>query len=128
MKGMGCITKRLLAVDREHKRKRPLTIVSYFPSRADSTAYYLSGGMEKEEPCVNGTLEIKLNFGGKPPTGDAFKLKWLRQYTPAQIDEFRHEWESSDCERDRVALAELDRLMKGDREPPILTEGPNPAS
>ena len=120
------IEKRLAAV--EQKRKTPGTIVSYFPSRADSTAYYLSGGMEKEEP-VNGPFKINLHWG-KPPSSDSFKIKWLRQYTPAQIDQFRIEWESSDCERDRVALAELDRLMdmECDREPPILTEGPNPAS
>jgi hypothetical protein len=80
----------------------------------------LSNGLEKP---ADGTLEIKLNFGDKPPTGDAFKLRWLGQYTPARIAEFRHEWEISDCERDRVALAELDRLMEVDREPPILTEG-----
>lgn len=121
------IEKRLTAV--EQKRKTPGTIVSYFPSRADSTAYFLSGGMEKEEP-VDGPFEIKLNWSDKPPSSDSFKLRWLRQYTPAQIDEFRIEWESSDCERDRVALAELDRLMEmeGAREPPILTEGLNPAS
>ena len=58
------IEKRLAAV--EQKRKTPGTIVSYFPSRADSTAYYLSGGMEEEEPCVNGTLKIKLHWGVKP--------------------------------------------------------------
>ena len=119
------IEKRLAAV--EQKRKTPGTIVSYFPSRADSTAYFLSGGMEKEEP-VNGPFNIKLNWTDKPPSSDSFKLRWLRQYQPEQIAEFRIEWESSDCERDRVALAELDRLMEGDREPPILTEGPNPAS
>ena len=124
------IEKRLAAVELEQKRKTPLTIVSYFPSRADSTAYFLSGGMEKEEPVVSGKLIIKLRWTDKPPSSDSFKLRWLKQYTPAQIDEFRIEWESSDCERDRVALAELDRLMEmeGDREPPILTEGPNPAS
>ena len=131
MKSMECITKRMAAVDREHKRKKPGTIVNSFPSQADSTAFYLSGGMEKPAPA-DGPLIIKLSFGGKPPTSDAFKLRWLKQYTPAQIDEFRHEWEISDCERDRMALAELDRLMdaagKGAREPPILTKGPNPAS
>jgi len=88
--------------------------------------------MEKEEPVVSGKLIIKLRWTDKPPSSDSFKLRWLKQYTPAQIDEFRIEWESSDCERDRVALAELDRLreteMEGNREPPILTEGPNPAS
>jgi hypothetical protein len=124
------IEKRLAAV--EQKRKTPGTIVSYFPSQADSTAYYLSVGMEKEEPVVSGKLIIKLRWTDKPPSSDSFKLRWLKQYTPAQIDEFRIEWESSDCERDRVALAELDRLrekeMEGNREPPMLTEGPNPAS
>ena len=123
------IEKRLAAV--EQKRKTPGTIVCSFPSRADSTAYYLSGGMEKEEPIVSDKLKINLHWG-KPPSSDSFKLKWLKQYTLAQIDEFRCEWENSDCERDRVALSELDRLMEvekvGDREPPILTEGPNPAS
>jgi len=125
------IDKRLAAV--EQKREGPVTIVCSYPSRADSTAYYLTGGMEKEEP-VNGPFKIKLHWGSKPPSSDSFKLKWLKQYTPEQIDEFRREWESSDCERDRVALAELYRLMEmvkemaGDREPPILTDGPNPAS
>jgi len=103
------IEKRLAAV--EQKRKTPGTIVSYFPSRADSTAYYLSGGMEEEEPCVNGTLKIKLHWGVKPPSSDSFKLKWLRQYTPAQIDEIRQEWIESTFERDKVALQELDRLQ-----------------
>jgi hypothetical protein len=131
MKGMDCIVKRLLAVDREHKRKTPGTIVNSYPSQADSTAFYLSGGMEKPEP-VNGPFTIKLSFGGKPPSSDSFKLRWLKQYTPTQIAEFRREWEISDCERDRVALAERDRLLgaagEGAREPPILIEGPNPAS
>jgi len=131
MKSMECITKRMAAVDREHKRKKPGTIVNSFVSQADSTAFYLSGGMEKEEPA-GGPFTIKLSFGGKPPSSDSFKLRWLKQYTPARIAEFRREWESSDCERDRMALAELDRLMdaagEGAREPPIRTEGPNPAS
>jgi hypothetical protein len=102
------IEKRLKAV--EQKRKRPATIVCSYPSRADSCSYYLSGGMEKEEPVVSGKLKINLHWSGKPPTSDAFKLKWLRQYTPAQIDEFRREWEVSTFERDKVALRELDRL------------------
>jgi hypothetical protein len=123
------IEKRLEAV--EQKRKTTGKIFNYFPSRADSTAYFLTNGTEIEEPA-NAPFTIKLNWTDKPPSSDSFKLRWLRQYTPAQIDEFRIEWESSDCERDRVALAELDRLrvleMEGDREPPILTEGPNPAS
>ena len=102
------IEKRLKAV--EQKRKTPGTIVSYFPSRADSTAYFLSGGMEKEEP-VDGPFEIKLNWSDKPPSSDSFKLKWLRQYTPAQIDEIRQEWIESTFERDKVALQELDRLQ-----------------
>jgi hypothetical protein len=123
------IEKRLAAV--EQKRKTPGTIVNSFPSQADSTAFYLSGGMEKPEP-VNGPFTINLHFGDKPPSSDSFKIRWLRQYQPEQIAEFRREWESSDCERDRVALAELDRLMdavgEGARGPPILTEGPNPAS
>jgi hypothetical protein len=105
------IEKRLAAVELEQKRKTPGTIVNIFPSQADSTAYYLSGGMEKEEPCVNGTLEINLHFGDKPPTGDAFKIKWLRQYNPVQIHEFRREWMASTYERDKIALRELDRLQ-----------------
>ena len=130
MKSMECISKRMAAVDRSYERKGPAIITNIFPSPADSTAYYLSGGMEPEEHA-DGPLIIKLSFG-RPPTSDAFKLRWLRQYQPEQIAEFRREWESSDCERDRVALAELDRLreleMEGAREPPILTKGPNPAS
>ena len=123
------IEKRLAAV--EQKRKTPGTIVSYFTSRADSTAYFLSGGMEKEEP-VDGPFEIKLNWSDKPPSSDSFKLRWLRQYQPEQIAEFRREWMASTYERDKIALQELDRLMdaagEGAREPPILTKGPNPAS
>jgi hypothetical protein len=131
MKSMNCIVQRLFAVDRAHKRNTLGTIVSYFQPQSGATAFYLSGGMEKPEP-VNGPFTIKLSFGGKPPSSDSFKLRWLKQYTPAQIDEFRHEWAISDCERDRVALAELDRLLdaagEGAREPPILIEEPNPAS
>jgi hypothetical protein len=67
--------------------------------------------MEKEEPVVSGKLKINLHWGGKPPTSDAFKLKWLGQYTPAQIDEIRREWEESTFERDKVALRELVRLQ-----------------
>ena len=122
------IEKRLAAV--EQKRKTPGTIVSYFPSQADSTAFYLSG-VEKPEPA-NGPFTIKLSFGGKPPSSDSFKLRWLRQYQPEQIAEFRREWMASTYERDKIALQELDRLMdaagEGAREPPIRTEGPNPAS
>ena len=103
------IEKRLAAV--EQKRKIPGTIVSYFPSRADSTAYYLSGGLENDEPCVNGKLKIKLHWSDKPPSSDSFKLRWLKQYTPAQIDEFRRKWEESTHERDKIALEELDRLL-----------------
>jgi len=102
------IEKRLTAV--EQKRKTPGTIVNSFPSRADSTAYFLTNGTEIEEP-VNGPFIIKLHWSDKPPSGDPFKLRWLKQYTPAQIDEFRREWEESTHERDKVALQELDRLL-----------------
>jgi hypothetical protein len=98
------IEKRLAAA--EQKRKRPVTIVCRFPSRADSCAYYLSGGMEKDEPGV-----LHLRWSGKPPTSDAFKLKCLRQYTPAQIDEIRRDWAASTFEMDKVALRELNRLL-----------------
>ena len=110
MKSLECIAKRLLAVDREHKRRTPGAIISYFPPQSDSTAFYLSGGMEKPAPA-DGPLTIKLSFGGKPPSDDSFKLRWLRQYQPEQIAEFRREWEESTCERDKVALQELDRLQ-----------------
>ncbi len=103
------IIKRLAAA--EQKQKRHVTIVCRSPSRADSCSYYLSGGMEKEEPVVSGKLKISLHWSGKPPTSDAFKLKWLRQYTPAQIDEIRREWDESPYERDKAALQELDRLL-----------------
>ena len=98
------IEKRLAVA--EQKRKRPVNIVGRFPSRADSTGYYLSGGMEKNEPGV-----FHLHWSDKPPTSDAIKLKWLRQYTTAQIAEIRHEWEASTFERDKIALLELDRLQ-----------------
>lgn len=104
------IEKRLGSIER--KRKDPVTIVCHFPSRSDLSAYYLSGGMEKEEPVVSGELKINLHWGGKPPTSDAFKLKWLRQYTRAQIGEFRIEWKESTCERDNVALSTLNRLLE----------------
>jgi hypothetical protein len=103
------IKKRLEAV--EQKREEPVTIVCSFPSRADSCSYYLSGGMEKEEPVVSGRLKINLHWSGKPPISDAFKIRCLRQYTPTQIDEFRREWEASTYERDKVALRELVRLL-----------------
>jgi hypothetical protein len=77
----------------------------------ESSAYYLTGGMEKEEPVVSGKLKIKLHWGGKPLTSDSFKIKWLRQYQPEQIAEFRREWEESIQERDKIALRELDRLL-----------------
>ena len=102
------IEKRLAAV--EQKRKTPGTIVSYFPPQSDSTAFYLSDGMEKEEPA-DGPLIIKLSFGGRPPSSDSFKLRWLKQYTREQIDEIRQEWIESTFERDKVALQELDRLQ-----------------
>ena len=110
MKSLECISKRMVAVDRERKRKTPGTIICSYPSQADSTAYYLSGGMEKEEPA-NGPFIIKLHWIGKPPSSDSFKLKWLRQYQPEQIAEFRHEWMASTYERDKVASRELDRLL-----------------
>jgi hypothetical protein len=131
VKSPECIAKRLLAVDREHKRRTPGTIIHIFPTQADSTAYYLSGGMEKPTPA-DGPLIIKLSFGGRPPTNDSFKLKWLRQYQPERIAEFRREWMASTYERDKIALQELDRLIdaagEGAREPSTPTEGPNPAS
>ena len=108
MKSMDRIVKRLSAV--EQKRKTTGKIVSYFPSQADSTAYFLTNGAEIEEP-VDGPFKIKLHWSDKPPSSDSFKLKWLKQYTPAQIDEFRREWEESTHERDKVALQELDRLL-----------------
>jgi hypothetical protein len=107
MKSMDSIVKRLLAV--EQKRKTTGKIVSYFPSQADSTAYFLTNGTEIDEP-VNGPFIIKLNWG-KPPSSDSFKLMWLKQYTLVRIEEFRREWEESTCERDKVALQELDRLL-----------------
>jgi hypothetical protein len=123
------IEKRLEAV--EQKRKTTGKIFNYFPSRADSTAYFLTNGTEIEEP-VNGPLIIKLHWSDKPPSSDSFKFRWLKQYQPEQIDEFRREWMASTYERDKIALQELDRLMdaagEGAREPPILTAGPNPAS
>jgi hypothetical protein len=98
------IEKRLAAA--EQKRKRPVTIVCRFPSRADSCAYYLSGGMLKNEPGV-----YELTWGNEQPTTDIQNIRWLKQYTPAQIDEIRREWEASTFERDKIALLELDRLL-----------------
>jgi hypothetical protein len=125
------IEKRLAAVEFEQKRKTAGKIFNYYPSQKDSTAYFLSGGLEKEEP-LNGPFTIRLNWTDKPPSSDSFKLRWLRQYQPEQIAEFRREWMASTYERDKIALQELDRLMdaagEGAREPPILTKGPNPAS
>jgi hypothetical protein len=53
---------------------------------------------------------IEIEWSHKPPTGDAVKLKWLRQYTHEEIDGFRQSWSKSDYERDKVALKELERL------------------
>jgi hypothetical protein len=97
------IEKRLAAV--EQKRKEPVKIVCSFPSRADSSAYYLTNGTDKDDGVFH------LHWAEKPPTSDAFKLRWLRQYRPEQIAEFRAEWEASPYDRDKAAHAELNRLL-----------------
>jgi hypothetical protein len=98
------IEKRLEAI--EHGHKEP---VEYILSRATPEgplAYMLSNGMKTEEPGV-----FELHWKGDHLQTDAQKIRWLRQYTPAQIDEIRREWEESTYERDKVALRELVRLQ-----------------
>jgi hypothetical protein len=98
------MAKRLDAIEKRQRKSK--TYILTYSSRADSTAYYLSGGMKKEGPGV-----YELEWSEKPPQDDAFKLRWLRQYTPEQIEEFRQIWMKSVQERDQIALRELERLF-----------------
>jgi hypothetical protein len=108
MKSMDGITKRLNEVE---KKSRKGTEVSYqfeYASSATGLAQTLTG-MAIQTPE---RWEITWGRGNQlPPASDAFKIRWLRQYTPAQIDEIRREWEESTFERDKVALRELVRLQ-----------------
>jgi len=56
----------------------------------------------------------EMTWGNKlPPASDAQKLRWLKPYIfhPERLDAIRQEWLSSTHERDKTALAELDRLL-----------------
>jgi hypothetical protein len=102
---MDRIRKRLAEIEKEHEQKTPIKFVTRFSSRADSTAYYLTNGTDKDDGVFH------LHWAEKPPTSDAFKLRWLDQYRAEQIAEFRAEWEASPCDRDKAAHAELNRLL-----------------
>jgi hypothetical protein len=108
MKSMSDITKRL---DEVAKKSRKGTEVSYrfeYASRATALAQTLTCmAIQTRE-----RYEMTWGQGDKlPSASDGQKLKWLKQCTPAQIDEIRQEWEESPHERDKIALQELDRLL-----------------
>jgi len=99
------IEKRLNTIERQ--RKPHTEIICCFRSQEDTLAGILSGGMKSEVPGV-----IEIDWDGKMPTDDAFKLRWLRQLTPEELDRCKQIWAKSDQKRDKVALAELERLSQ----------------
>jgi len=105
MKSMDGFTKRLDAIAKKG-REGAGTIHLEYKSRADTTANFLSGNMLKNDPEV-----FELTWNNAQPASDVQKIKWLKLCTPAQIDDFRRDWEESFFERDRVALLELSRLL-----------------
>lgn len=108
MKNMDCIKKRL---DEVAKKSRKETEISYrleYASQATALAQTLTG------MAIQTGEHYEMTWGRGDrllSASDDQKLKWLRQYTPAQIDEIRREWKASAFERDKIALQELDRLL-----------------
>jgi len=64
--------------------------------------------MSNDDPRV-----VELEWSDARSADDAEKIRWLMQYSPAQLDEIRCEWEAapSTHKRAKTALMELDRLM-----------------
>jgi hypothetical protein len=100
------ISKRLEQAEMQSKRGSDRVRISY-TSAAKATAQTLTG------VYLRTPTKVELSWGDAEsrPASDRQKIKWLRQYNPNQIDEFRATWERSACSRDRAALAELSRLL-----------------
>lgn len=100
--------KRLSAIE---GRNLDFDIICRFPSSEEATANILSNGMKIDRSESENALVIDLQWATPTHINDTIKTQWLRQYTPEKIEEFRQIWARSSQKRDRVALAELERLL-----------------
>jgi hypothetical protein len=105
MKSLSAIEKRL--AEAEKNRPRPIAYRLHYASRANSTAFMLTG-MLGDDP---NTIELHWSNESRTRT-DTEKLRWLGQYTHEQIEKIRVNWTNSSSARDKAALQELDRLIE----------------
>jgi len=104
MRSVDSISKRLAEAEVRSKRGSDRVRISY-TSAAKGTAQVLTN------QYLRTPTKIELSWGDSRPATDREKIKWLRQYSPDRLAEFRRTWEASTCSRDRAALAELSRLL-----------------
>lgn len=76
------VENRVLQIEPQ-QGKSDMRLTYPWPSPADKTAFILTG-RDNEESGV-----ISLHWPGESQYDDSIKLKWLRQYSSAQIVEFR---------------------------------------
>lgn len=106
MRSTENLAKRLAEVERQRGHGTANVTVDYC-SRTAACEQILTD-LPPDDPHV-----VELHWSDKRPADDAEKIRWLMQYTPAQLAELRSVWEASSSthKRAKAALKELDRLM-----------------
>lgn len=100
------LRRRLNELERTDETNKPLKIRTHWMSDESGLCYYLTGKKADPRPGL-----ISTYWSQEPPNDDDFKLRMLAQHTKAELEGFRQTWSRSNHERDRLALAEMDRLL-----------------
>jgi hypothetical protein len=104
MKGLADIEKRVATIEKNRKQRGNHFRFEYTP-QITATVQELTGNMPPEDGS------IELHWPNAAPSDDATKLRWLSQYSAEKLNEFAETWEKSPYKRDKIALAELQRLQ-----------------